>query len=140
MGLRGDFSLKFDNDTRSMHMTSDAITMNGVAVMINLLGGGEGRQVVNMTQLPGVYQASIEFSLMDLLGSLHDDGIDLPSRPGNPSGDATDPEGGATLAASINRLGLRLDKTHASVDRLVVDHVDRRNNQLGSNKLRRACC
>ncbi len=126
MGLRGDFSLKFDPESRSMHMTSDAITMNGVAVMINVLGGGEGRQVVNMTQLPGVYQASIEFSLMDLLGSLHDDGIDLPSQPSSPSGGAaTDPEGGATLAASVNRLGLRLDKTRASVDRLVVDHVEK---------------
>jgi uncharacterized protein (TIGR03435 family) len=93
--------------------------------MINVLGGGEGREVVNQTQLPGAYQVSLEFALTDLLGGLHDDGIDLPPPPSGGAGAASDPEGGATLAASVNRLGLRLDKTRASVPRIVVDHVDK---------------
>jgi uncharacterized protein (TIGR03435 family) len=125
MGERGQFDLKFDPSTLSMHMTSNAITMKGVAVMINVLGGGEGREVVDMTQLAGAYEASLEFSLTDLLGSLHDDGIDLPPPPPGYGGAPSDPENGATLAASTSRLGLRLDKTRASVNRIVVDKIDK---------------
>jgi uncharacterized protein (TIGR03435 family) len=125
MGERGQFNLKFDQTTLSMHMTTNGITMNGVAVMINVLGGGEGREVVDMTQLPGTYEASLEFSLADLQGSLHDDGIDLPPPPPGYGGAASDPENSATLAASMSRLGLHLDKTRASVDRIVVDKIDK---------------
>jgi uncharacterized protein (TIGR03435 family) len=125
MGERGEFNLKFDQTTLSMQMTSNAMTMKGVAVMINVLGGGEGREVVDMTQLPGTYEASLEFALTDLQGSLHDDGIDLPPPPPGYGGAPSDPENGATLAASMSRLGLRLDKTRASVDRLVVDKIDK---------------
>lgn len=125
MGERGEFNLRFDQTTLSMHMTSNAMTMKGVAVMINVLGGGEGREVVDMTELPGTYEASLEFALTDLQGSLHDDGIDLPPPPPGYGGAPSDPENGATLAASMSRLGLRLDKTRASVNRLVVDKIDK---------------
>ena len=125
MGERGEFNLRFDQTTLSMYMTSNAMTMKGVAVMINVLGGGEGREVVDMTELPGAYEASLEFSLTDLQGSLHDDGIDLPPPPPGYGGAASDPENGATLAASMGRLGRRLDKSRASVDRLVVDKIDK---------------
>jgi uncharacterized protein (TIGR03435 family) len=120
MGVRGDFTLKFDTSSMVMQMTSNAITMNGVAVMINVLGSGQGREAVNQTDLPGPYQVSLEFALADLLGSLHDDGIDLPPSPGY-----DDPDGGASLTASLNRLGLHLEKTRASVPRIVVDHIDK---------------
>lgn len=53
------------------------------------------------------------------MGGLHDDGIDLPPSPG------ADPDDGATLDGSLNRLGLHLEKTRASVARLVVDHIDK---------------
>jgi uncharacterized protein (TIGR03435 family) len=127
MGARGSFKLKFDSDTLSMHMEADTITMKGFAVMMTSLGGGEGRQIVDMTGLTGNYQAAVDFSLMDLMSSLHDQGIDIPARP--PSGSsgtaATDPEGGATVSAALEKLGLRLEKSRAKVDRLVVDHVEK---------------
>lgn len=119
MGERGDFTFLFDTSSMTMHMTSNAITMNGVAVMINVLGSGQGREVVDQTQLPGSYQVSLEFALADLLGSLHDDGIDLPPSPGY-----DDPDNGATLAGSLNRLGIHMEKTRASVTRFVVDKID----------------
>ena len=120
MGTRGDFTLKFDTGSMAMNMTSNAITMDGVAVMINILGSGQGREVVNQTQLPGPYQVSLEFALGDLLGALHDDGIDLPPSPGY-----DDPDNGATLGGSLNAFGLHLEKTRASVTRLVVDKIDK---------------
>jgi uncharacterized protein (TIGR03435 family) len=101
--------------------------MKGFAVMMNTLGAGQGRQIVDMTGLTGHYQAAADFSLMDLMSSLHDQGIDIPSRPGggSPSSEATDPEGGATVSAALEKLGLKLEKSRAKVDRLVVDQVEK---------------
>jgi uncharacterized protein (TIGR03435 family) len=126
MGTRGTFTLKFDGPTLSMHMTASHITMAGFAVMMTSLGGGEGRQVVDMTGLKGNYEAAVDFSLMDLMSSLHDQGIDIPTGPpGGGGGDAADPGGGATVSAALEKLGLKLEKSRATVDRLVVDHVEK---------------
>jgi uncharacterized protein (TIGR03435 family) len=127
MGTRGSFTLKFDSDTLSMHMEASTINMKGFAIMMTSLGGGEGRQVVDMTGLTGMYQAGVDFSLMDLTSSLHDQGIEIPSGPsgGGGGGAATDPEGGATVSAALEKLGLKLEKSRAAVDRLVVDAVEK---------------
>jgi uncharacterized protein (TIGR03435 family) len=127
MGTRGSFTLKFDSDTLSMHMEASTINMKGFAIMMTSLGGGEGRQVVDMTGLTGMYQAGVDFSLMDLTSSLHDQGIEIPSGPsgGGAGGAATDPEGGATVSAALEKLGLKLEKSRAAVDRLVVDAVEK---------------
>jgi uncharacterized protein (TIGR03435 family) len=127
VGPWGNFSLKFDGQSLSMHMQSESIDMRGFAMMMTTLGGGEGRQVVDMTGLKGKYQAAADFSLMDLTSSLHDQGIDIPTGPagGGGGGGATDPEGGATVSAALEKLGLKLEKSRAPVDRLVVDQVEK---------------
>jgi uncharacterized protein (TIGR03435 family) len=126
VGPWGSFSLKFDGQSLSMHMQSESIDMRGFASMMTQLGGGEGRQVVDMTGLKGKYQAAADFSLMDLTSSLHDQGIEIPTGPpGSGQGGATDPEGGATVSATLEKLGLKLEKSRADVDRLVVDHVEK---------------
>jgi uncharacterized protein (TIGR03435 family) len=126
VGPWGSFRLKFDGATLSMHMQSESIDMKGFANMMTTLGGGEGRQVVDMTGLAGRYQVAADFSLMDLTSSLHDQGIDIPTGPGGggPGGGASDP-GGPTVTAALEKLGLKLGKSRATVDRLVVDHVEK---------------
>ncbi len=127
MGTRGNFTLKFDGETRSMHMEATAITMKGFAVMMTSLGGGEGRQVVDMTGLTGTYQTAIDFPLIDLMASLRDQGIDLPTGGGGGGGasGATDPEGGQTVSAALEKLGLKLEKSKSKVEQLVIDHVEK---------------
>src|SRR5208283_2228918 len=127
MGARGSFTLKFDSETRSMHMEASTITMKGFVMMMTTLGAGEGRQIVDMTGLTGMYQAAVDFSVMDLQSSLSAQGIDTPRRPGGGSSgtEATDPEGGATVSAALEKLGLKLEKSRAKVDRLVIDHVEK---------------
>jgi uncharacterized protein (TIGR03435 family) len=127
MGARGSFTLKLDGETRSMHMQADTITMKGFVMMMTTLGAGQGRQIVDMTGLTGMYQAAVNFSMMDLMSSLSAQGIELPRRPGGGSSstEATDPEGGATVSAALEKLGLKLEKSRAKVDRLVVDHVEK---------------
>jgi uncharacterized protein (TIGR03435 family) len=127
MGARGSFTLKFVDETRSMHMEASTISMKGFVMMMTTLGAGQGRQIVDMTGLTGMYQAAVDFSVMDLMSSLSAQGIDIPSRPGGGSSgsEATDPEGGAMVAAALDKLGLKLEKSRAKVDRLVVDHVEK---------------
>ena len=64
MGARGSFTLKFDGETRSMHMEASTITMKGFVMMMTTLGAGQGRQIVDMTGLTGMYQAAVDFSVM----------------------------------------------------------------------------
>lgn len=125
MGPRGTFTLKFDMETRSMHLTAAGMSMRGLALMMTSLGGGEGRQVVDQTGVTGRYDVALDFSIMDLTQSLKDQGINLPQRPGDgPDATASDPGGGETLASALAKMGLKMEKSHAVVERLVVDHVE----------------
>lgn len=126
MGPRGTFTLKFDGPTRTMRMTGKAMSMRGLAIMMTSLGGGEGRQVVDQTGLTGRYDVAVDFSLMDLLQSLHDQGIEIPHGPMGGGGDgmASDPGGGETMSQALASLGLKVEKSHAVLERLVVDHVE----------------
>jgi uncharacterized protein (TIGR03435 family) len=118
LGARGSFNLKFNDETRSMHMDASALSMNGFAMMMTQLGAGQGRQVVDMTGLTGLYQSAVDFSLMDLVSSLHSQGIEVPTGGG-------DPDGGPSVSSALDKLGLKLEKTHAKVNRLVIDHVEK---------------
>ena len=125
MGPRGTFTLKFDAETRSMHLTATGMSMRGLALMMTSLGGGEGRQVVDQTGLTGRYDVAVDFSIMDLMQSLRDQGINLPQRPGDgPDATASDPGGGGTLGSALAKMGLKMEKSHAVVERLVVDHLE----------------
>jgi uncharacterized protein (TIGR03435 family) len=125
MGPRGTFTLKFDGETRSMHLTAAGMSMRGLALLMTSLGGGEGRQVVDQTGLTGRYDVAVDFSIMDLMQSLRDQGINLPQRPGDgPGSMASDPGGGETLSSALGKMGLKMEKSHAVVERLVVDHLE----------------
>ena len=124
MGARGTFTLRYDGETRTMHLGAKGMSLRGLALMMTSLGGGEGREVVDMTDVKGRYDVALEFSLTDLTQSLRDQGIVLPVRPGAEPDSAASEPGGQTLSATLGRLGLRLEKSHATVQRLVVDHVE----------------
>jgi uncharacterized protein (TIGR03435 family) len=102
-----------------MHMDAPALSMNGFAYMMTSLGAGQGRQVVDMTGLSGLYQSAVDFSLMDLVSSLHSQGIEVPV------GGNSDPDSGPSVSSALDKLGLKLEKTHAKVNRLVIDHVEK---------------
>ncbi len=127
MGTRGNFTIKVDGQNGTLEMEASSITMNGFAMMLNSLGGGDGRRVVDLTGIKGNYQAAVDFSLADIVSSLRDQGIDLPTRPrsGPPSAEASDPGGGATVAEALGKLGLKLEKRRANVEQLVVDHMEK---------------
>jgi uncharacterized protein (TIGR03435 family) len=127
MGTRGKMTLLVDGQSQTLNLSGDGMTMKGLAMMLTVLGGGNGREVVDMTGLKGNYDVSVSFSLEDLTASLRDSGVDIPMRPGDSgSGSgASDPGNSSTVADALGKLGLKMTGTHAPVEQLVIDHVEK---------------
>jgi len=125
MGARGSFTLRVDGQTGNMHMTASGMTMRGFAFMLTTLGGGNGRQVVDTTGLTGSYELAVDFSLSDLVSSLRDSGIEIPVGQNGAGNAPSDPTGDSTVSDALRELGLRLEKTNANIQQLIVDHVEK---------------
>ena len=135
MGKKGTMTVRPDMQAQTITMESSSVTMAGFADQLTTLlqmGGGEGRQVVDMTGLKGNYQVAVEISLADIMAMARAQGMNLPMRPpasgaGGPSPglEASDPGGGSTVFASVKRLGLKLEPSKAMVEQLVIDHVEK---------------
>jgi len=141
MGLKGKMAYRLNPATQTFHIDFSMTTMAGFADMITQLfaqiGGTGGRQVVDMTETKGNYDASIELSLMELIAMARAAGADIPGggpagAPGGAGGRggnvpaASDPGGGgASLADAVQSMGLKLESRKAMVDQLIVDHIEK---------------
>jgi uncharacterized protein (TIGR03435 family) len=116
----------------TMHMDASMMTMAGFADILNQFsqmggGGAAGPQIVDMTGLKGYYQATIDFSLADLIAMMRSRGMDIPGGPaaGAPTGAAIDPDGKSSLIEAVQSLGLKLESRKAMVEQLIVDHIEK---------------
>lgn len=139
MGLKGRMSYRLVPATQSMHIDFSMTTLGGLADMMTQLftqiGGNGGRQVVDMTGIKGNYDATIEISLAEILALARAAGADIPAtlpsgpgaRPGagNAPLSAPDPAGGSSLTEAVRSMGLKLESRKASVDQLIIDHIER---------------
>jgi uncharacterized protein (TIGR03435 family) len=92
-----------------------------------------------MTGIKGNYDATVELSLLELLAMARAAGADVPAgipggAPGGPAGGgrgnapaaASDPGGGgSSLTDAVQSMGLKLESRKATVDQLVVDHIEK---------------
>ena len=136
MGLQGKMSYRLNPATQSMHIDFSMTTMTGFADMITQLfqqlGGTGGRQVVDMTAIQGNYDATVELSLAEIIAMARAAGADIPAgAPGAAGGRgdipvASDPGGGSTsLTDAVQAMGLKLESRKATVDQLIVDHIEK---------------
>jgi uncharacterized protein (TIGR03435 family) len=137
MGLQGKMSYRVVPATRSFHIDFSMTTMSGFADMVTQLfaqlGGTGGRQVVDMTEIKGNYDATVDLSLVELLAMARAAGADIPGDiPGGAGGRgnapavAPDPGGGGTsLTDAVQAMGLKLESRKAMVDQLIVDHIEK---------------
>lgn len=114
-----------------IHIEFSMVTMTGFASMMTQLlsriAGGAARQIVDMTQIEGNYEASFDLSLDDMIAMMRNSGIDLP--PGAPaaSGGASDPgPGGSSLSEAVRSMGLKLESRKVPVELLIVDHAEKK--------------
>jgi uncharacterized protein (TIGR03435 family) len=136
MGAKGTVTQRMDMQSQMMNLESSSVTMGGFADMLtNLLqmGGGGGRQVVDMTGLKGNYQVAVDISLADAMAAARAQGmvpLGAQSSGGaagaSPAAAASDPAGGgSSVYASVKKLGLKLEPRKAQVEQLVIDHVEK---------------
>jgi len=134
MGAKGTVVIKMDGQT--VHMDADTVTMSGFADMLTgimQMGGGGGRQVVDMTELKGNYQVAVELSIAGLIAAAQAQGMNMPggaasggAAGGAPAPAASDPGGGgSTVYASVEKLGLKLEPRKAKVEQVVVDSAEK---------------
>jgi uncharacterized protein (TIGR03435 family) len=139
MGAKGLITQKIDMQTQTVHMESTMVTMAGFADQLTSLlqmGGGGGRQVVDMTELKGNYQVAVDVSLADLMAMAREKarelGVNLPAAPASsgaadnmPASAVTDPSGGSSVFTSVEKLGLKLDQRKSKVEQVVIDSVEK---------------
>jgi uncharacterized protein (TIGR03435 family) len=139
MGAKGIVTQRIDMQTQTVHMESSSVTMTGFADQLTSLlqmGGGGGQQVVDMTELKGNYQVAVDVSLAELMAMVREKaremGMNLPAAPASggsgdnlPASAATDPSGGSSVFASVEKLGLKLDQRKSKVEQVVIDSVEK---------------
>ncbi len=133
MGAKGTYRIKMDGQT--MHLDADTMTMAGFADMLTSvmqMGGGGGKQVVDMTGLKGNYQVAVDISLAAMMAAAQAQGMNSPMGAGGAAAsgatlpDASDPGGGgATVYESVEKLGLKLEPRKAMVQQVVVDSAEK---------------
>lgn len=108
-----------------MHLEAAKMTMAGLADLATRFAG---RPVVDMTELKGEYQVSLDLSMDDLRNVARAAGMVMPGGPA-PAGaagivDASDPSG-STIFTSIQQMGLKLEARKAPLPFIVVDHFEK---------------
>ncbi len=135
MGARGTIIQKFDSQNQSLQFASNGVTMARLAEMLSRLllqtGGADSRQVVDMTGLKGNYEVNLEISLADMMALARASGMPMAQRPpsssagASPVPEASDPGGGTSVFESVEQMGLKLEERKATVNRLVIDQVEK---------------
>lgn len=120
------------NPATGYHIESMNITMPALADQITAM---MERPVLDQTGLPGTYQAAIDIPMSQVMAmaqrALAQMGMSMPAlppgAPGGPAaaGAAAEPDGGASVAESLSKLGLQLEKKNALVDVIVVDKLEK---------------
>jgi uncharacterized protein (TIGR03435 family) len=135
MGAKGKYTYSVDRTTMSFRLAATQITMPGFADMLTTIsqqigGGAGGRNFVDMTDLKGSYEVSIDLAIADLMAMARSAGMDVGAA-GGAAGDnaATTPGGGTSITDAVQALGLKLESRHAPVEQLIVDHVDKTPTQ-----------
>jgi uncharacterized protein (TIGR03435 family) len=101
-----------------------------LATFSDFLSGFVDRPVVDMTELKGAYQMTLDLSMQDLLTAARMAGVAVPMGRGGaeaarqPADVASDPSGGSIFAA-VQALGLKLDSRKAPIDLIVIDQVQK---------------
>jgi len=109
-----------------MHMVADKMTMEMLATSVERF---VDRPVIDQTGLQGNYKISFEISTSEMLATMRAanaaGGNAAPGFGGvAPAGDPSVPVGNAMLQ-SIEKMGLKLEPRKASVDYLVIDHLEK---------------
>jgi uncharacterized protein (TIGR03435 family) len=113
----------------TMRMETSKMTL---AQLAEVLSRFVDRPVVDMTELKGNYQVTLELSMDVLRNVAKSAGVNIPAQPSaggdagkSPADAASDPSGSSSIFASVQQMGLRLEARKAPIDLIVVDHLEK---------------
>jgi uncharacterized protein (TIGR03435 family) len=105
-----------------MHMEAAKMKMADLAEFVTRF---VDRPVVDMTELTGTYQATLDLSMDDLKNVARAQGMGaMMGDAGKGSTDASDPAG-SSIFQSIQQMGLKLDARKAPFPQIVIDHLEK---------------
>jgi len=112
---------KLTTGADGMHI--ELIKMNTTG-MLDLLGRFVDRPIVDMTELMGKYDLTLDVGMEDVLNLARASGINVPMRQSADPGRASEP-GSSSIFAAIQQYGLKLEPRKAPLELLVIDHAER---------------
>ncbi len=133
---RGGVSASGPNGTSHITMENGAIHMEmdkvSMTALVEALTRFVDRPVVDMTELKGEYQVSIEIGMDEIMRAARSAGVNVSMPAGRggaadsaaPGDAASDPSAGS-LFSSLERMGLKLESRKAPAEIIVVDHVEK---------------
>jgi uncharacterized protein (TIGR03435 family) len=111
-----------------MHMVADKMTMEMLATSVERF---VDRPVVDQTELQGNYKVSFEIPMSEMMAAVRAGNAGAGNAPpgfgggaGTPAAAVLAPVGNAILQ-SVEKMGLKLEPRRASVDYLVIDHLEK---------------
>jgi uncharacterized protein (TIGR03435 family) len=126
-GGNGMGPMKMTMSGTSMHMETPKMNMEMLTAMLSRF---VDRPIVDKTDLKGFYQVALDLSMEEMMNAARASGAGpaMAMRGGAPGGAAemaSEPSGGSVFE-SVQRLGLKLEPRKAPVDRIVIDHLERK--------------
>ena len=100
------------------------LTQMNTMGMLEILGRFVDRPIVDMTELKGKYDLTLNVGLEDMINLARAQGIAIPQLPGNANGNAAEP-GSSSIFAAIQPYGLKLEPRKLPVEMLIIDHVEK---------------
>jgi len=120
---------RFSMQNGAIHLELTKVTISALADTLTPL---VDRPVLDMTELKGTYQISLDLPMEDMQILVQRQaaamGMPLPGPPpgANTNGiDAASTPGGSAIFSSMEKLGLKLDGRKAPVETIVVDHLEK---------------
>jgi uncharacterized protein (TIGR03435 family) len=110
----------------TMHMEASKLPVAGIA---ELIARFVDKPVVDMTELKGNYEVTLDLTRDDLLVMAKAAGMAIPASgsaatSGNPADAASDPTA-AGVFGSVQKLGLKLEARKSPMDFLIIDHLEK---------------
>jgi uncharacterized protein (TIGR03435 family) len=126
-------------ETQKMSMSPDGKSMRmeisntTIAKLADGLSPMVDRPIVDMTELPGRYDLTLDLSMADLMNAARAAGANVPAPPPAASGgaagagpaDAASDPGGGSLFTAIQALGLKLDKRKMPLASIIIDSTEK---------------
>src|ERR1035438_2979091 len=137
-------NIKMSMQEGSMHMEAEKMSITQFA---DMLSSFVDRPIVDMTELKGNYQITLELSMADMMNAARAQGMAMAPPPGGGSGagpggggppsgggggmagtvgaDAAPDPGASSIFRNVQQLGLKLDPRTAPVGKIIIDHLEK---------------